>query len=128
MTNIEKIKSTIENHKCRSAWDKGVSSYALEILDTVEERMNYEGHEPHTIDELKDYMLNGAETWQRSSWGGCYEIYDVDIAKRLCTPSELKKTNNGERRPNSQEEWLDVQARALLQAARRIIIEFKKLI
>ena len=44
-------------------------------------------------------------------------IYDGDIAERLCCPSELKKTRNGERRPNSREEWLDVQARALRQAS-----------
>lgn len=47
-------------------------------------------------------------------------VYDGDIAAALCNPSELKKTRNGERRPNSQEEWLDVQARALRQAFRRV--------
>jgi hypothetical protein len=39
----------------------------------------------------------------------------------FCTPSELKKTHNGERKPNKNEEWLDVQARALNQAAKMII-------
>lgn len=34
---------------------------------------------------------------------------------------ENRKDRNGERRPNSQEEWLDTQARALFQAANRII-------
>lgn len=47
-------------------------------------------------------------------------IYDSDIAERLCNPSELKKTRNGERRPNGREEWLDTQARALFQAANRV--------
>lgn len=47
-------------------------------------------------------------------------MYDGDIAAALCTPSELKKTRNGDRRPNSREEWLDVQARALRQAFRRV--------
>ena len=49
-----------------------------------------------------------------------YQTYGGDIAERLCTPSELKKTRHGERRPNSREEWLDTQARALHQAARRV--------
>lgn len=31
--------------------------------------------------------------------------------------AELKKTHNGERRPNSRESCLDVQARAFWQAA-----------
>jgi hypothetical protein len=66
-------------------------------------------------------LLNGADNWNESSWGGCYEIYNSDIAERLCTPSELKKTRQGERRPNSREEWLDVQARALHQAERLIL-------
>ena len=48
-------------------------------------------------------------------------IYNGDIAKLLCSPSELKRTRNGERRPNNREEWLDTQARALAQAAKRLI-------
>lgn len=67
-------------------------------------------------------LLNGADDWNAYSWGGCALCYDGDIAERLCSPSELKKTRNGERRPNSREEWLDVQARALYQAARRVKI------
>lgn len=66
-------------------------------------------------------LLNGADNWNQYSRGGCYLVYDADIAELLCTPSELKRTRNGERRPNGREEWLDVQARALHQAARRII-------
>ena len=59
------------------------------------------------------------------SWGGCSLCYDVDIAARLCTPSELRKTRNGERRPNGREEWLDVQTRAIHQAANRIFCAAK---
>ena len=44
----------------------------------------------------------------------------ADIAKRLGT-SEFKKSKNGESNPNSREEWLDVQARALTQAEILII-------
>lgn len=47
--------------------------------------------------------MNGASTWSEYSWGGSALIYNGDIAKRLCNPSELKRTHNGERRPNSQE-------------------------
>ena len=61
-------------------------------------------------------MLNGARSWHDYSWGGCSLIYDRDIANRVCTISELKKTDNGTKRPNRREEWLDVQARALHQA------------
>ena len=42
---------------------------------------------------------------------------DYEIAKRVCSPSELKKTHEGNRKPNANEDWVDVQARALHQAA-----------
>ena len=122
---IEAIRKALETRTDRSAWAKGVTGYALKILDTVADRAEYEGHEPTTTAELKDYMLNGAQDWKAASYGGCYEIYDPDIAARLCTPSELKKTRNGERNPNSRETWLDVQARALYQAARIICREYR---
>lgn len=49
-----------------------------------------------------------------------HELERIIPTARLCTPSELRRTHNGERRPNSREEWLDTQARALYQAARRV--------
>ena len=120
MKNYEYIKQKLETRKDRSAWDKGVTIYALELLDEIKESIDYNGKEPETMEELKKIALNGAENWDEYSWGGCSLIYNGDIAERLCTPSELKKTQNGERRPNSREEWLDVQARALRQAYNRI--------
>ena len=122
MKNYEEIKKNLETRKDRSAWDKGITVYALEMLDDVAESIDYNGKEPETRAELKALALNGAEDWSRYSWGGSSLIYDCDIAERLCTPSELKKTKGGERKPNSQEEWLDVQARALYQAFRRLAI------
>lgn len=121
MKNYEEIKKNLETRKDRSAWDKGVAVYALELLDEVAERIDYEEKEPETRAEFKEYALNGATNWSQYSWGGSSLIYDYDIAERLCTPSELKKTRGGERRPNSREEWLDVQARALQQAWSRLL-------
>lgn len=104
----------------RSAWGRGVAQYALDLLDTVEEWSEYNnGAEiPNNRAELKKIALNGADDWRAYSWGGSSLVYDYDIAQRLCTASELKKTRNGERNPNSRESWLDVQARALFQAFR----------
>lgn len=121
MKNYEEIKKNLETRKDRSAWDKGVTVYALEMLDDVAENIDYDGKEPETRAELKEKALNGARDWSQYSWGGSSLIYDCDIAERLCTPSELKKTRGGERRPNGQEEWLDVQARALQQAWSRLL-------
>lgn len=115
----------IEDKPARSAWARGVKAYALELLENLAEL---------TADKLADpaavraALLNGAEDWQEYSDGGCSLIYDPDIAARVCTPSELKRTHNGERYPNSREIWLDVQARALSQAARLVCKAVKEVI
>lgn len=123
MTNIEKLYQSIESEKQRSAWDKGVTQYALEMVEQLGEQINGGYFEELDLTESKKVraaLLNGAADWSQYSWGGCSLNYDSDIAERLCSPSELKKTRNGERRPNSREEWLDTQARALFQAANRV--------
>lgn len=122
MTTKE-IRNRLTENKDRSAWKKGVTVYALELLDNLEEQIDGGYLTEEIFDSpklLNKAMLNGAQNWTQYSWGGCSLIYDRDIAERLCTPSELKRTRNGERRPNSSEEWLDVQARALNQAACKI--------
>ena len=115
MKTINEIVNVIESTNPRSAWNRGVKAYALELLEDLPHNVEY-----GSTKSLEADLLNGARDWNQYSWGGSSLIYDEDIAKRLCTPSELKKTRNGERRPNGREEWLDVQGRALWQAARHI--------
>lgn len=120
---FNRIRQEVEARTERSAWSRGVTAYALELVDELEEAT--EGgyfdlsdlEAPKLVDRQ---MLNGAADWNAYSWGGCSLIYNGDIAERLCTPSELKRTRGGERRPNSREEWLDCQARALFQASNRV--------
>lgn len=119
-TTYKTIREALEARKDRSAWHRGVTAYALELVDTLAERAAYEGRDPQSRKECREWMLNGAQSWNEYSWGGSALIYNGDIAARLCSPSELVKTRNGERRPNSREEWLDVQARALGQACSRV--------
>ena len=121
--NIEKLRESIAAEKQRSAWDKGVTQYALELVDELAEQIGGGYVDPAELAKpriLRAALLNGAKDWREYSWGGCSLIYDPDFASRLCCPSELKKTRNGERRPNGREEWLDVQGRALFQAANRV--------
>lgn len=125
MAIYDKITAELEARKDRSAWGKGVNAYALELVEVLRERAEYEGRNPESDKECWEWMLNGAQDWAQYSWGGSALIYDGDIAERLCSPSELKKTRNGERRPNSREEWLDVQARALYQAASRVVNAYR---
>ena len=127
MTKYEYITRELNNRKDRSAWDRGVTAYALDLVEGLEEASAYNGRDPETVQECREWMLNGARDWNQYSWGGSALVYDEDIAERLCTPSELKKTRNGERRPNSREDWLDVQARALYQACNRVARIYKTL-
>lgn len=124
MLTIKKIREAIESKPTRSAWDNGVKVYAAELLESLEEGINGGYIDPECLEGpalLKKALLNGAVDWRQYSLGGCSLIYDGDIAKRLCTPSEYKRKRGGDLKPNTRESWLDVQARALFQAARWII-------
>ena len=115
MTTIDTIRNTITARKTRSAWDKGVTLYALELLDNIRDLPAADNRK-----EIQKALLNGASDWSEYSYGGCSLIYDGDIAARLCSPSEFRRTRGGEWRPNRRESWLGVQARALYQAFRLI--------
>ena len=123
----DNIREALEASKERSAWGRGVNAYADDLVDNLQERAAYEGRNPEPGKECREWMLNGAQDWNQYSWGGSALIYDGDIAERLCTPSELKRTRHGERRPNSREEWLDTQARALYQACNRVSSIYSRL-
>lgn len=102
----------------RSAWGRGVQAYAVEIAETLADR----AHEVEpTRAAIEHIALNGARDWSQYSWGGCSLVHDEDIARLLCPPSTLKRKRNGALPPNSSEEWLDVQARALTQAFWRVL-------
>lgn len=122
-TVLARAMRALEQRKDRSAWDKGVTVYALEMVEQLTEAAEggyIDADDLMAPRMLRKALLNGADDWSAYSWGGCSLIYNSDISARLCCPSELKRTRNGERRPNSREEWLDVQARALRQAFRRM--------
>ena len=127
-STLDKVAAELEAQKDRSAWGRGVNAYALELVEELRERAAYEGRNPEPGKECREWMLNGAQDWAQYSWGGSSLIYDGDIAERLCTPSELKKTRHGERRPNSREEWLDTQARALTQACNRVARVYRSIV
>lgn len=124
MFDIKKIREIIEDKPIRGTWGYGVKAYALELLESLEEDINSGYIDTEDLESpalLKKALLNGAADWNQYSWGGCSLCYNCQIAARLCTPSEFKHKRCGELQPNSQETWLDVQARALSQAARWII-------
>lgn len=118
---IDTIRNAIETRKTRSAWDKGVNLYALDLLADLADGEGLRGlPAADTVGAcaaLSDRMLGGARDWDEYSYGGCALIYDGDIAARLCSPSEFRRNRGGQWNPNRRENWLDVQTRALHQAA-----------
>lgn len=121
---VKTVTEKVEQTKTRSAWDRGVKEYAEELLEELAEAV-----EGGYVDEsdlsnrrlFEKAMLNGAGSWDQFSEGGCSLCYDGQIAERLCAPWELRKTDNGRKDPNPRESWIDVQSRALYQAAQMIL-------
>ena len=118
-TLAETFAAAVAATPARSAWERGVRQYAVELLEDLSYLTADEWDGSWSM-RLK-LLLNGADDWQQYSHGGCSLIYDRDIAERLCTPSELRRINNVQHgQPNHRETWLDCQARALWQAAQLI--------
>lgn len=120
---VSDVVAALGSRRDRSAWGRGVTAYALDMLADLD------GDAELTARTVERTLLNGAPSWHDYSWGGCVLIYNSDIAERLCSPSELKRSDNGRLRPNAREEWLDTQARACFQAAqlvKRIVCTYER--
>lgn len=121
---VATVAHKVEQTKTRSAWERGVKAYAEELVEELREAV-----EGGYVDEsdlsnrrlFERALLNGAADWRQYSEGGCSLCYDGQIAERLCAPWELRKTDNGRKDPNPRESWIDVQSRALFQAAQMIL-------
>lgn len=115
----QELLNKLEKLTPRSVWSRAVVSDAVDLVDSLDC-----SEIPNNWAGLKKALLNGAADWSEYSYGGCALIYDEDIARHYCTPSELSKVTHKDgtisERANAGEIWLDVQARALTQAARLI--------
>lgn len=139
---LTEVLSTLQNQKpARSHWERAVIEDAEEMISEAIDNLRDTPEEaPRDLTALTAELLNVStrtlRDWGRddgnggikdlykcaheSSWSGSHLCYDSDIARHYCTPSELKRTRDGERRPNAREEWPDVQARAIYQALSKI--------
>lgn len=107
-----------------SKWAQGVNEYKDELLEAYTEAKAYDA----SLELTEAALLNGASDWKAYSWGGSSLIYNQDIADRLATPSEIKRRTLKDGLSdyaNTSEQWLDVQARALYQAARQLLEDNK---
>lgn len=105
----------------RSAWSRAVHSYAAELIESIDDSADLSNERL-----LNKALLNGADDWRQYSEGGCALVYDADIAERLCSASELRRSKGGERQPNASETWLECQACALAQAAALVRRAYRK--
>ena len=115
---IEKQLNNDLSNSNLSTWNQGVNLYAKELINNFKE--NNSNESALTLKPL----LNGAKDWKQYSWDGNSLIYINDIAERLTPYSTLKKLKNEYGtydKLNKNEEWLDVQARALFQASNKIL-------
>ena len=112
----QEILNNLEKLTPRSAWNQAVLSDAVDLVQNLDC-----SEVPNSWAELRALLLNGARNWQEYSYGGCALVYDEDIARHYCTNAELRKVTRADGtisdRANAAETWLDVQARALSQAA-----------
>lgn len=120
---IEAARAELEAHKGRSQRDKGVTLYALDILDAIEEAETWRsanGRAPYVFVTRQAFdraALNGAESWPHYSYTGQPLYSNWDIIERLYPPSArdrmYRKCERGEY------DALADQAKALTAAARR---------
>ena len=135
MDKYQELVERIEKSPARSAWQKGVRQYAIELVDNwianygiTEELLAFNIFSNPDSYDLENVLLNGCKDWKQYARYGCGLVYDRLIAIRLCAPHELKKTRNGEKNPNPHEDWLDCEGRALFQAwmlIKRIVSEMR---
>ena len=104
-----KIIETVKAKKARSYWGKGVQAYAIEMLELVAD-----WNPELTLDNCRNILLNGADDWYHYSVSGTFLACDVDIAERLCSPSELKRITRKD--GTVRGDCLSAQGRALCQA------------
>ena len=112
----QELLNKLEKLTSRGVWSRAVVSDAVDLVDSLDC-----SEIPNNWEELKKMLLNGAADWSAYSYGGCALIYDEDIVRHYCRPSELRRVTHKDgtisERANAGESWLDVQARALTQAA-----------
>lgn len=127
MTNTTKTQKTYSEihhlliqEKPRSAWARGVNNVAADMVSEILEE--YDGNDAPHFNRVDDFSKHFYGVSLREAVdGGCFLIYDYDIAENFCTPSELKRTKDGERNLNSRETWLDVMYHGAYQAIKHII-------
>ena len=123
---VEQLKNKIEGQGTRSAYEKALKAYKLELLDNIKNNYYYNGEDLKTFDfnTLRKLALNGAEDWQNYSWGGCSLVYNYDILKANFPASIVKKYENSDSIRGIH--LLDIQASRLSKAFSTLWAEIRR--
>ena len=62
---IADIKKDISAHSARSAWDKGVKGYAVEMFDDYLDRLHITDDSVRIGKVAEADLLNGAQNWEQ---------------------------------------------------------------
>jgi len=80
MKTIKELRELITNRPARSAWDKGVTLYALELLEDFRYRTEDSYIMKGSYADEKN-LLNGATNWSGYSYGAGSLIYNPDYIR-----------------------------------------------
>ena len=123
---INAVRNKLNERKDRSTWDKAVTLYAHELLDTVEDYYNWNKDEfEFPPKDLLKVCLNGADNWNHYSWSGCSLCYNYDIDERINVPSK-RGIMSGARLLNEQARALRSAFWRLNQTIKLVICEAEK--
>lgn len=120
---IKKESERFFKNEPKSQWERAVRAYRGELFESIFEMSpkalikafrfdTYEG----ARNNIERLLMNGAESWEEYSRGGCSLCYNEDIKERLFSPSIAKKTDFIYR----GKDLLSWQAAALEEAAAEI--------
>ena len=125
---IDRARVELEAREDQSQYDKGVTLYALDILDTIEEAEHWRfknGIAPYlfiTRMTFQEASLNNAGTWAHYSESGMPLYANWDIIERLYPPSQRDRVYSKCER--GEYDAIYDQARALAEAEARAWIYY----
>lgn len=120
---IKKESERFFKNEPKSQWERAVRAYRGELFESIFEMSpkalikafrfdTYEG----ARNNIERLLMNGAESWEEYSRGGCSLCYNEEIKERLFSPSIAKKTDF----IYQGKDLLTWQAKALKEAAKEI--------
>lgn len=98
-----------KKQRCTSKSDRAKLDYINDLLESLEDMELIKDLKDYTKDQFEELLLNGANNWLHYSFSGCSLCYNYDIAERILTPSQQKRSHSSD--------WLLTQQACLLRSA-----------